>query len=142
MKANEILESCLYVDNLDVAKQFYGDVLGLELYEYHETRHLFWKCGHRMLLLFLADESDAADSSLPRHGARGAGHVAFAVPDQDIPLWNSHLERCGVVVEQAVDWPQGGRSLYFRDPAGNSLEVVSPVIWGIDEQRAICHGHE
>jgi catechol 2,3-dioxygenase-like lactoylglutathione lyase family enzyme len=43
MKANEILESCLYVDNLEKAKEFYGGVLGLELVEYHETRHLFWR---------------------------------------------------------------------------------------------------
>jgi catechol 2,3-dioxygenase-like lactoylglutathione lyase family enzyme len=90
-----------------------------------------------MLLLFLAQGSDVADSSLPRHGAHGAGHVAFAVPDGDIPQWRDHLAGCGVDIERSVDWPQGGRSLYFRDPAGNSLEVASPRIWGIREQAAI-----
>lgn len=137
MKANEILESCLYVDDLDAAKQFYESVLGLELYEHHTKRHLFWKCGHRMLLLFLANECNAPDSNLPPHGAHGAGHVAFAVPDHDIPRWRDHLERCGVAIEQTVDWPQGGHSLYFRDPAGNSLEVASPKIWGFEEQQSI-----
>ena len=137
MKANEILETCLYVDNLDQARAFYGGVLGLELFEHQAGRHLFWRCGHRMLLLFVAEGTSAADSSVPRHGARGAGHVAFAVPDHEIPLWQQHLDRCGVDIEQAVEWPQGGRSLYFRDPAGNSLEVASPRIWGIDERAAI-----
>jgi catechol 2,3-dioxygenase-like lactoylglutathione lyase family enzyme len=138
MRANEILESCLYVDNLDTAKQFYASVLGLELFEHHEKRHLFWRCGQRMLLLFLANECNVPDANLPRHGAHGPGHIAFAVPDDDIPQWKKHLQRCGVAIEQTVNWPQGGRSLYFRDPAGNSLEVASPKIWGIDEHRSIC----
>ncbi len=142
MKADEILESCLYVDDLESAKAFYGDVLGLELFEHHPTRHLFWKCGNRMLLLFLARQSDTPDSDVPRHGAHGAGHVAFAVPDDDIPEWRAHFERSGVTVEQAVEWPQGGHSLYFRDPAGNSLEVASPKIWGIDEHLAISAEHK
>ncbi len=137
MKANEILESCLYVDDLDAAKRFYENVLGLELFEHHERRHLFWRCGHRMLLLFLANECNVPDSNLPRHGALGAGHLAFAVPDHEIPQWKNHLQLCGVAIEQVVDWPQGGRSLYFRDPAGNSLEVASPRIWGLDEQQSI-----
>lgn len=137
MKVNEILESCLYVDDLEKAKAFYRDVVGLDLFEHHAARHLFWKCGHRMLLLFLAQQSDRPDSDVPRHGASGPGHVAFAVPDHDISAWKDHLERCGVAIEQIVDWPQGGRSIYFRDPAGNSLEVASPKIWGIEEQLAI-----
>ena len=137
MKANEILESCLYVDDLSAAKEFYERVLGLELFEEHETRHLFWKCGNRMLLLFVPEEANAEDSEVPRHGAHGPGHVAFAVPDEDIPRWQEHLATCGVDLEQAVDWPHGGRSLYFRDPAGNSVEVASPKIWGIEERRAI-----
>ena len=141
MKANEILESCLYIDDLSAAKKFYQEVLGLELFEEHETRHHFWRCGNRMLLLFVPEEANDEDSDVPRHGAFGAGHVAFAVPDDDIPGWRAHLEKCGIEVEQAVDWPQGGRSLYFRDPAGNSVEVASPKIWGIDERQAISPGH-
>ena len=133
MKANEILESCLYVDDLDTARTFYRDVLGLDLFEHHERRHLFWRCGNRMLLLFLADAASARDSDVPRHGAHGAGHVAFAVPDEDIPLWKNHLQQCGVTIEQAVQWPQGGRSLYFRDPAGNSLEIVGGPIWDLPD---------
>lgn len=137
MKANEILETCLYVDDLDTARTFYQDVLGLELFEHQQGRHLFWRCGQRMLLLFRAEQCDVPDANLPRHGAHGAGHVAFAVPDADIPHWQQHLTRHGVAVEQVVQWPQGGRSVYFRDPAGNSLEVASPRIWGLREQTTM-----
>ena len=137
MRANEILESCLYVNDLDAARRFYDKVLGLELVEFQQDRHLFWRCGQRMLLLFLAERCDRSDSSLPRHGARGAGHMAFAAPDLDIASWKRHLEQCGVVIEKMVTWPRGGQSVYFRDPAGNSLEVASPKIWGLDERLTI-----
>ncbi|MCU0958997.1 MAG: VOC family protein [Pirellulaceae bacterium] len=140
MRANEILETCLYVDNLDAAQRFYAQVLGLELFERYEGRHLFWRCGQRMLLLFLADRSGAADSSLPPHGSRGAGHLAFAVPEAELAPWQQHLTACGVTIEQIITWPQGGQSLYFRDPAGNSLELTTPRIWGIREQCAMFEG--
>lgn len=54
LKAHEIRDTCLCVDDLDRAHDFYRDVLGLELFEQQAGRHLFWRCGQRMLLLFLA----------------------------------------------------------------------------------------
>ena len=134
MRANEILETCLYVNDLDEAERFYGEVLGLEFVSRQSNRHVFWKCGRRMLLLFDPREVREFGSGTPHHGCQGTGHVAFAVPDAEIPAWRAHLERHGVEVERAVSWPQGGHSLYFRDPAGNSLELASPRIWGLDEQ--------
>ena len=86
-----------------------------------------------MLLVFQPDASDSPDSSIPRHGAHGPGHVAFAVADRDISGWIDLLECKGVAIEKTIAWPQGGHSVYFRDPAGNSLEVASPLIWHIDE---------
>jgi catechol 2,3-dioxygenase-like lactoylglutathione lyase family enzyme len=124
MRANEILETCLYVDDLDAAEQFYG-------------RHVVWRCGHRMLLLFDPREVREFGSDTPHHGTQGIGHVAFAVPDREIPAWQAHLTKQGVTIERTVDWPQGGRSLYFRDPAGNSLELASPKIWGLDERLTL-----
>jgi len=34
-----------------------------------------------------------------------------------------------VAVEADFEWPGGGRSIYFRDPAGNCLEFAEPRIW-------------
>jgi catechol 2,3-dioxygenase-like lactoylglutathione lyase family enzyme len=59
--------------------------------------------------------------------------VAFAVKQRDLPAWQNRLSEAAVAVEQIVDWPTGGRSVYFRDPAGNSLELTSPTIWGIQD---------
>jgi catechol 2,3-dioxygenase-like lactoylglutathione lyase family enzyme len=85
-----------------------------------------------MLLLF---EPRAASSgrNVPPHGAQGPGHACFAVAEPDLAYWKERLHAAGVAIEQEVDWPRGGRSFYFRDPAGNSLELATPKIWGLPE---------
>jgi catechol 2,3-dioxygenase-like lactoylglutathione lyase family enzyme len=45
--------------------------------------------------------------------------------------WREHLHGQGVAVEKEVEWPKGGKSLYVRDPAGNSVELVTPGLWGL-----------
>ena len=50
---------------------------------------------------------------------------------QEIERWKDHLAANGVVIESDFEWPQGGRSIYFRDPAGNSIEFAEPRIWGL-----------
>ena len=35
----------------------------------------------------------------------------------------------GLAVEAEFDWPNGARSLYLRDPAGNSVEFAEPRLW-------------
>jgi catechol 2,3-dioxygenase-like lactoylglutathione lyase family enzyme len=130
-----ILESALYVDDLKAAEEFYGRVLGLEVITRAEGRHVFFRCGHGVLLLFNADATEippATDAKLPvpPHGARGPGHLCFAAAAEEIDRWKAHLEARGVAVEADFEWPNGGRSIYFRDPSGNSLEFAEPRIWG------------
>jgi catechol 2,3-dioxygenase-like lactoylglutathione lyase family enzyme len=74
-------------------------------------------------------------NGIPGHGTAGAGHLAFAVEADDLPAWREHLKKCRVPIESEVDWPSGGRSIYFRDPAGNSLELAPPTLWGIGSPK-------
>ncbi|MGH7447107.1 MAG: VOC family protein, partial [Longimicrobiales bacterium] len=67
---------------------------------------------------------------IPEHGAVGAGHFAFVIEDDERDGWREHLTRHGVVIEREVDWQDGGASIYVRDPAGNSVELAPPTIWG------------
>lgn len=85
-----------------------------------------------MLLLFNPGASSLQESDVPAHGARGAGHVAFAIADDEMEAWTNRLEQNGVAIEQRVHWPNGGRSIYFRDPSGNSLEFATREIWNSD----------
>jgi catechol 2,3-dioxygenase-like lactoylglutathione lyase family enzyme len=47
-----ILETCLYADDLVAAERFYRDVLGLQLVNRKAGRHIFFRCGSTMLLVF------------------------------------------------------------------------------------------
>lgn len=130
MPLRKILETCLYVDDLERAARFYGEVLGLPLVGCQEGRHLFFRCGEQMLLIFRPEGSLQGDGPIPTHGARGPGHVAFSVSAPELAEWQSRLDQAQIPVEAVIDWPQGGRSIYFRDPAGNSIELAMPEIWG------------
>jgi catechol 2,3-dioxygenase-like lactoylglutathione lyase family enzyme len=135
MTPSAILESALYVTDLAAAEAFYGDVLGLEPIGKVEGRHVFFRCGEGVVLLFRAEATEVpppADAKLPvpPHGARGPGHLCFAATADEIERWKAALASKGVAVEADFEWPQGGRSIYFRDPSGNSIEFAEPRIWG------------
>lgn len=129
---DRVLETILYVDDLAAAERFYGSVLGLELDSKKDGLFVFFRCGNGMLLLF---EPKAASTgrNVPAHGATGPGHACFAVAEAELDAWKARLAAAGVAIEQEVAWPRGGRSFYFRDPAGNSLELATPKIWGLPD---------
>jgi catechol 2,3-dioxygenase-like lactoylglutathione lyase family enzyme len=133
-----VLETALYVGDLHAANHFYGTVLGLERIAIVEGRHLFFRCGEGVVLIFDRQSTASVPTTVggapvPLHGATGAGHMALAVANADLPAWRAHFEANGVAIESEVSWPRGGRSLYVRDPDGNSVELASPRIWGFDE---------
>lgn len=128
-----ILETSLYANDLDQAEAFYKSVLGLNLLAKEAGRHLFFKFGGQMLLIFNPART-IEDSEVAPHGARGPSHVAFSVPMTEMDGWEARLKGMKVEIEKDVLWPKGGRSLYFRDPAGNCLELASPLVWGMEER--------
>lgn len=137
MTPHSILETALYVDDLDTAERFYTGVLGLERIARQTHRHVFFQCGRGVLLLFntatTAVPTLIAGQMIPAHGAHGPGHMAFAVREKELAAWRQRLQEAKVAIESEVSWPQGGHSIYFRDPAGNSIELATPRIWGLEE---------
>jgi len=137
MQPAAILEAALYVSDLDVAERFYSDVLGLDVITHAEGRHVFFRCGKGVVLLFNASATEIppppdAKLPVPPHGARGPGHLCFAASAQEIERWKERLEAKGIAIEADFEWPKGGRSIYFRDPSGNSLEFAEPRIWNLE----------
>ncbi len=98
-------------------------------------RHVFYRCGATILLVFRAAETRVPSSNaalpVPTHGADGQGHVCFAVDGPALDVVRSalgqgtHSGRSGLFA-----WPNGARSVYVRDPAGNSVEFAEPRLWG------------
>lgn len=136
MTPSAILESALYVGDLDDAERFYREVLGLAVITKVPGRHVFFRCGDGVLLLFVAEATKVppapgASLPVPPHGADGPGHLCFAATAAEIDAWRKRLGEAGVAIEAEVEWPKGGRSIYFRDPSGNSLEFAEPRIWGM-----------
>src|SRR3990172_7907394 len=136
MKPSGILETILYAHDLGAIERFYRDVLGLEPTSRTEGRQVFYRLGEQMLLIFNPDATERpppanARLPVPPHGAYGEGHVCFRASADEITQWRSHLEAQGIAIEADFEWPEGGRSIYFRDPAGNCLEFAEPRIWGL-----------
>lgn len=129
----QVLEAALYVEDLDQATAFYGGVLGLEEIARQKNRHVFFRCGMTIVLVFRAAETrkPAGPGGLPvpAHGATGAGHLCFAVEGAALDAWHLRLEQAGVPIEADFLWPNGARSIYFRDPGGNSIELAEPRLW-------------
>ncbi|UVK42752.1 VOC family protein [Mesorhizobium sp. AR07] len=136
MTPSAILESALYVTDLPAAEAFYTDVLGLDLLGKVDGRHLFFRCGPGVLLIFNAEATKvppAPDARLkvPPHGTVGEGHLCLAASANEIAAWKAHLAAKKIAIESEFEWPQGGRSIYIRDPSGNSIEFAEPRIWGM-----------
>ena len=130
-----VLETALYAENLDAAEAFYGELLGLEKISRHANRHVFFRCGPGVLLIFNPKETivppPPQSLPVPVHGTTGQGHVCFRAPASDLDFWAEKLKEAGIAIEADFRWPTGARSIYFRDPAGNSLECAEPGLWGL-----------
>jgi len=132
-KVSGVLEAALYVDDLEAASTFYGDILGLEKITEVAGRHAFYRAGETVVLLFIAEETRVPTTNaklpVPPHGAEGAGHLCFAANGEALIGWHDRLEKAGIAIEADFEWPNGARSIYIRDPAGNSIEFAEPKLW-------------
>ncbi|MCJ8520398.1 VOC family protein [Pseudorhizobium tarimense] len=130
-----ILETALYAEDLDAAEAFYGGVLGLDRISRAGNRHVFYRCGPGILLIFNPAETvkppPADGLQVPPHGATGPGHACFRVWRGNLDAMAEALRSAGIAIESDMTWPNGARSIYFRDPAGNSLECAEPGLWSI-----------
>lgn len=129
LTVQSVLETSLYVDDMDRARSFYEQVLGLTTMFASERLCALDVNGRSVLLLFRRGMSlDPAQFGAPHDGS-GPLHFAFAVAAEDLPAWEERLRLHGVAVEQRTTWPRGGQSLYFRDPDGHLGELATPGIW-------------
>jgi catechol 2,3-dioxygenase-like lactoylglutathione lyase family enzyme len=131
VKIRGVVETAIYVDDLQAAETFYGTVLGLRVMGKEPGRHVFFQVGEASVLLAFLAEATLKGDQLPPHGATGPGHFALGIEAEAFDTCRNHLQGHGVTIEKEVEWPRGGRSLYFRDPAGNSVELVTPGVWGL-----------
>ena len=125
-----VYETVLYADDIPAAVGFYTDVVGLRAIEPPDEHSAAFRLADGgLLLLFTAERSAAPGRFVPSHGTTGDGHVAFRVAPGELDPFTGELRDVGIEVEREITWPLGGRSVYVRDPAGNSVEFVEGEIW-------------
>jgi catechol 2,3-dioxygenase-like lactoylglutathione lyase family enzyme/ribosomal protein S18 acetylase RimI-like enzyme len=133
LAVRRVVETALYCDHLDATARFYRETLGLKAH-FEDTRLVALDAGGgTVLLLFKRGGSSAsiplAGGTIPPHDGSGPAHVAFAVGVADLDEWEAKLAAAGVAIDGRVSWERGGRSLYFRDPEGHSVELATPGTW-------------
>lgn len=127
LKIRQVLETALYVADLDRSIEFYQRTLGLSLASPPISRMCALAIGKsQVLLLFKKGASVKATVApygiIPPSDGDGSLHVAFLVPGSEFESWCAWLKR-EVQLESILDWPNGGRSLYFRDPDTHLIEL-------------------
>jgi len=132
-KIDGVLETCLYCDDLPAARAFYERVFGLTAMVV-EDRIVALDAGPgHVLILFKRGGTPGpvpvAGSFIPPHDGSGPQHFALAIAPESYDDWKRHLAAKGVAVASEIEWPQGGRSLYFRDPDGHLGELATPGLW-------------
>ncbi|HEV8385356.1 MAG TPA: VOC family protein [Candidatus Acidoferrales bacterium] len=123
-----VLETSLYVDDLDRSTNFFVSLFGFPVMLADERiRALRVQVG-QVLLLFKRGASLSADQ-FPAHDGSGPLHMAFSIPASEFAAWEQDLKSRGIAIEEVKQWERGGKSLYFRDPDGHLLELVTPGCW-------------
>lgn len=132
-RIERVVETALYCDDLTRAVAFYRDVLGLHVLDSGPRLASVDAGAATVLLLFqrgaTAQGLDFPGGRIPPHDGSGPVHVAFAIAADAVEAWERRLAEHGVAIESRVTWTRGGRSLYFRDPDGHSVELVTPGTW-------------
>jgi catechol 2,3-dioxygenase-like lactoylglutathione lyase family enzyme len=128
-----ILETALYVDDLDASVGFYRDVLGFRVL-LTDARLVAMDAGQATVLLLFRRGATIAGAKvpggwIPPHDGHGPVHLAFAIAADALADWETRLRQHGVAIESRVRWSGGGQSIYFRDPAGHSVELATPGTW-------------
>ncbi|HEY2149140.1 MAG TPA: VOC family protein [Pirellulales bacterium] len=130
-----LLETAVYVDDVKRAATFYRRLFGFDTLLESERLVALSVAGKDVLLLFKrgATSKPFATSGgvIPPHDGSGQTHFAFSIAKEVLPQWRERLESESVAIESTVNWDGGAESLYFRDPDGHLVELITPGFWRI-----------
>jgi len=135
MQVGGILETALHVSDPFRSAEFYQRLFGFAVLLESDRLVALNVAGRNVLLLFregaTSEPFTVEGGVIPSHGGSGHLHLAFSITAEDVEPWRQRLGSDGIAVESVVNWPEGGQSLYFRDPDNHLVELATPGIWPI-----------
>ncbi len=125
-----VLETVLYHEpgETEAMLELYRDLLGLQVVAEWEDGSAL-RVGSGLILLFDRVALARRSGPISEHGSSGASHVALLAPPGDYEGWREGLRATGLEIVHEQEWSAGRRSFYFRDPAGNLIEIAGGDIW-------------
>jgi catechol 2,3-dioxygenase-like lactoylglutathione lyase family enzyme len=135
MKIDGVVETAIHVDDVARSADFYQRLFGFEKLACDDRFCSFAVPGNAVFLLFKKGGSLAPiripGGMIPPHDGSGHMHFAFKISAESLAACERELAEHGVAIESRVDWPRGGTSLYFRDPDGHLVELITPGCWAV-----------
>jgi catechol 2,3-dioxygenase-like lactoylglutathione lyase family enzyme len=117
--------SVIFVRDMGAMRRFYEDILGFSLLRELSPGWIEYRVGQNTLAL-ARPSLTAADAPTPRGSA--ALQLAFRVSAAEVDQCADELVRQGVdLLSPPTDRAFGHRTLFFRDPDGNLLEVYAEI---------------
>ena len=115
----------LFARDLPSMRRFYEDVLCFPLHQQLGPQWIAYRVGSNILTL--TQRGLMFDDPAPPDGALSV-QLAFRVPPADVDRCAAELKAAGVtIVSPPTDQPWGHRTLFFRDPDGNVLEIYADI---------------
>lgn len=126
MKIDSLDHLVLTVADIDASIAFYAGTLGMEPVVFGEGRRAL-VFGRQKINLHPALAPIRPHAAMPQPGSADLCFLT-STPLEEVMV---HLETCGIAVEEGPVLRTGAtgaiRSVYFRDPDGNLVEIANPV---------------
>jgi catechol 2,3-dioxygenase-like lactoylglutathione lyase family enzyme len=116
----------LNVRNLEAMRRFYVELLGFDVEWAPDPDNIYLSSGIDNLALHRPSLT-AAEGAADRAPSRGAlDHLGLLVRQaEDVDRWAAFLESRGVTLDaKPRTHRDGARSCYFRDPDGNTVQII------------------
>jgi len=115
----------IFARDMPAMREFYGTTLGFPLHRELSPRWLEFRIGSN--LLALTERGLVFDDPAPPPGALSL-QMAFRVAPNEVATCTAALAERGVkILSGPTDQPFGHRTLFFRDPDGNVLEIYAEI---------------
>lgn len=135
MKIDGVVETAIHVDDVHRSEEFYRSLFGLEKLAGDDRFCALAVPGSAVFLLFKKGGTPhpiaTPGGMIPPHDGSGRMHFAFKISADSLAQCEHELGERHIAIESRVKWPEGGTSLYFRDPDGHLVELITPGCWAV-----------